>query len=1175
MNQYPNSMQKTLAKILSVILAATLILGGAPVAWAASDSQTDFAETDTVHVDKAAATVTVGNTHGDHFAVYEGMQEKTNDFILEADVELLSGGYDENKESRCAGLLFGLASKNMPGRVWRCVNIDAGRTTNDDGSVRGDGFRAFGPGIVETTEGGELTGIDVSKPLHLKLDVKASGEFTYTFGNAGGEMRTIESKVDGWTGGYVGVMSFCSEVRFSNIQFTDRASHKAAAANEVNPGDAYTSDLGGLAAYGGTWEVREDGLYSNAVDQGNCWAFSQKTGTNFVYSTDVTFLRDQGAATLLFRSASDDSWDDCYAVNLGGASHAGKMWRQEEGADQQLIDAREVKTAASKTYTLTVIAIDSWMQFYVNGELVGATADYTLSPGNKGQNTHYKTGYFGLLNWNGEMVFQNTTYTEITKTFTPLVSDITVTSSTGSVEGKAQFRSNEPITIQYVGNDASTVDVNVTPVNKNAKVVVQDASGKTYADGRNIPVAVGKNYITTTVTVTNDDGVEAYATYRTNVHRRQADEVYYNEPYRGQYHYSVKDGWANDPNGMVYYNGVWHLFYQFDDDPQHGNQVHWAHATSKDLITWEEQPMAFYPDANGAMYSGCAVADTTNTSGLFSSSKGGLVAIITCDGSGERIKIAYSEDEGATWTKFDEIAVDCTDDPLKVNDFRDPKVFRWENKWFMVIAGGPLRIYSSDNLLDWTCESTYSTLHTECPDLYPITASDGTVKWVLSRGGRFYKVGDFKQVNGKWTFVSDDIPEGGFWYAVADGDGVMNFGRDSYAAMTFYTQDFGTAANPTIPEIIEINWMNTWDDGYCQRVASTVKEQAGIDQQFNGTFNLLLKLGLEKRDGKYMLTQTPIQQYETLRDAQNAVTLTGVEAAAGNDLLKDFSGDCYEIVSTFTPGADTKKVGFSLREGTGEASKVVYDLETDTISLDRSQSGVLISDLFKTPDSQEVTRNADGTIDLHIYVDKASVEVFANGYTVAGAEQIFPKADSLGVSIIVEGGAAKADITVYPMNSIWTKQTQPAKAPSSPSTNEDEVLTRSMVAAVLHQREGAPGGSAVFTDVTAGSTDAEAISWAGSQGLMKGYSDKSFRPDASVTRQELAAILYRYSGMKGMDTAKTADLSTFTDGAAVSAWAADMVSWAVGVGVFSAEGRISPRGSVTQSELTQMLAVLA
>lgn len=1145
-------------KLISQILSAILLLSCLSPALAASADLTDFTETDTVRVDKAAGTVTVGNTHGDHFAVYEGQDQKANDFVLEADVELLSGGYDANKESRCAGLIFGVASKNMPSRQWRCVNIDAGRTTHDDGSVRGDGFRAFGPGIVETTTGGELTGIDVNKPLHFKLDMQASGEFAYTFGNVGGEMRTITASVDNWAGGYVGVMSFCTEAKFSNIQFVDRTNHSAAVSSTVKSGSTYNSDLGDLTACKGAWEIRADGLYSNAVDQGNCWAFSQKTGKNFVFSTDVTFLRDKGAATLLFRSANSSSWDDCYAANLDASSLVGKMWRQEEGIDLPLTDAKTVPAVANKTYTLTVIAIDSWMQFYVNGELVGATADYTLSPGNKGQNTHYKEGCFGLLNWNGEMIFQNTTCTEITDTFTPLASDIHVTSSTGSVEARAQFRTKEPITIQYVGNDASTVNVNVTPISKNAKAVVQDAGGKVYPDGKNIPVAVGKNYITLTITAANDDGVEAYATYRINAHRRQADEVYYNEPYRGQYHYSVKDGWANDPNGMVYYNGVWHLFYQFDDDPNHGNQVHWAHAVSRDLITWEERPMAFYPDANGAMYSGCAVADTANTSGLFSTDKGGLVAIITCDGSGERIKIAYSEDEGATWTKLDEIAVDCTEDPLKVNDFRDPKVFRWENKWFMVIAGGPLRIYSSDNLLDWTCESTYSTLHTECPDLYPITTSDGTVKWVLSRGGRFYEVGDFKQVNSKWTFVPDTD------YAGTDtaNDGVMNFGQDSYAAMTFYAQDFGTTAKPTIPEIIEINWMNTWNDGYCQRVASAIKEQASIDQQFNGTFNLLLKLGLEKRNGRYLLTQTPIEQYETLRDTGNAVTLTSVKAAPNNTLLSEFRSDCYEIVSTFTPGSGTTKVGFELRKGADETTKVIYDLKAENLSIDRSQSGVLVSNVFKIPDSQKVSRNADGTIDLHIYVDRASVEVFANGFTVAGAEQIFPKADSQGVSVLVEGDAATVDMTVYPMGSIWKEDTS------------NKIVTRGEVALFLYQQEGSPAASVgSFSDVPTGSTYAKAAGWASANGIMRGY-NRFFRPNESISRQELSAVLTRYAAVKGCDVNISGSVS-ISDQSSVAKWALDSVRWVVKTGVLATKnGSFIPNSSVSQSEFQQSLNTL-
>ena len=164
------------------------------------------------------------------------------------------------------------------------------------------------------------------------------------------------------------------------------------------------------------------------------------------------------------------------------------------------------------------------------------------------------------------------------------------------------------------------------------------------------------------------------------------------------------------------------------------------------------------------------------------------MAIITADGNGQRMQVAYSEDEGTTWTKLDKIVLDWSKDPLRDQAFRDPKVFRWEGKWFMVVAGGPLRIYSSKNLIDWTVEYTDRDLHTECPDLYPVTAPDGAIKWVLSRGDRYYKIGDFKEVGGKWTYVPDE--------AYVDEDGVMNFGRDSYAAMTYYIQDFGTAKNP-------------------------------------------------------------------------------------------------------------------------------------------------------------------------------------------------------------------------------------------------------------------------------------------------------------------------------------------------------------------------------------------
>ena len=265
----------------------------------------------------------------------------------------------------------------------------------------------------------------------------------------------------------------------------------------------------------------------------------------------------------------------------------------------------------------------------------------------------------------------------------------------------------------------------------------------------------------------------------------------------------------------------------------------------------------------------------------------------------------------------------------------------------------------------------------------------------------------------------------------------MNFGKDSYAAMTYYVQDFGTQENPTIPEIIEGNWMNTWDD-YCNKVADTV------GQNFNGTYNLNLKVGLKQENGKYVLTQTPISEYESLRDAENKISYKDVTISEDNDLLKDFAKDTYEIVAKFKPSEKTKKVGFRLRKNQNdtEYTDVIYDLENEKLSIDRSKSGKIISQEFKKINEQSnVKKNEDGSVELHIYVDKASVEVFSSNNTAAGANQIFPTPTSLGASVLVEGDPVKADIDIYPMKSIWTDKEELTDVESVGSMqNENQIL---------------------------------------------------------------------------------------------------------------------------------------
>jgi fructan beta-fructosidase len=486
----------------------------------------------------------------------------------------------------------------------------------------------------------------------------------------------------------------------------------------------------------------------------------------------------------------------------------------------------------------------------------------------------------------------------------------------------------------------------------------------------------------------------------------------YLEDYREQYHYSPAKAWANDPNGMVYFNGEYHLFYQYYPDASVWGPMHWGHAVSKDLIRWEELPIALYPDEGGTIFSGSAVVDKDNTTGFFDGIEGGgLVAIYTQDymsNGAERQKqsIAYSKDNGRTWTKYEGNPVIAAEsDPLNNSAFRDPKVFYNEEagKWFMVVAGGPLRFFSSENLKDWHPEGMQSEIQTECPDIYKLEVGDtGIYKWILSEGGRYYRVGDFKIVDGVWKFVDDN-----------NAHFTMNFGKDSYAAQTYY----GTNENGT-PDgrRIMINWMNTWDD-YCNNVAQ-------ITKTFNGSFNLQLELKLINTDQGVRLIQQPIDEYKTLRKSPTTFDNVTISPNQPN-IMSNLSGSQYEIVAEFTPDENTTEVGFKLRVGkdADQETIVKYNIGTEELVLDRSKSGKSPSaNKFLQAYSQKMSKTSDGKIQLHIFVDAASVEVFGNNGEVAGAAQIFPNRSSNGIEVYSVGGNSTAAIQYYPLSSIWNNE---------------------------------------------------------------------------------------------------------------------------------------------------------
>lgn len=219
----------------------------------------------------------------------------------------------------------------------------------------------------------------------------------------------------------------------------------------------------------------------------------------------------------------------------------------------------------------------------------------------------------------------------------------------------------------------------------------------------------------------------------------------YCEPHRPQYHFSPPFGWTNDPNGLVYFEGEYHLFYQYNPDDINWGPMHWGHAVSKDMIHWQNLPIALEPDELGTIFSGSVVVDEKDTSGFFGGSAG-LVAIFTHHGEYEQQSIAYSTDKGRTWVKYEGNPVITNEKTKAYKDFRDPKVFWYApgNTWIMILGGGIFRIYKSDNLREYELVSTLGVFE-EFLDLFElcVDGDPNNKKWVLSLAGYGYFIGEF------------------------------------------------------------------------------------------------------------------------------------------------------------------------------------------------------------------------------------------------------------------------------------------------------------------------------------------------------------------------------------------------------------------------------------------------
>ncbi|GGF30219.1 glycoside hydrolase family 32 protein [Echinicola rosea] len=472
--------------------------------------------------------------------------------------------------------------------------------------------------------------------------------------------------------------------------------------------------------------------------------------------------------------------------------------------------------------------------------------------------------------------------------------------------------------------------------------------------------------------------------------QEQKDEKSFDEQFRPQYHFSPPQQWMNDPNGMVYLDGEYHLFYQHYPDSNVWGPMHWGHAVSKDLLHWEHLPIALYPDSLGYIFSGSAVIDHGNTTGLGENGKDPMVAIFTYhhDKDGQSQGIAFSHDKGRSWTKYKENPV------LKspgIADFRDPKVSWYDRgngsgKWIMTLAvKDKISFYSSPNLIDWTHQSDFNPEWAayggvwECPDLFPLKTSDGEEKWVL-----LVSINPGGPNGGSATQYFTGNFDGQRFTAEGQKVKWLDYGADDYAGVTW----------SNIPQKdgrrLFIGWMSNWQ--YANVVPTTAWRSA---------MTLPRELELVAVEGDDRLASRPIRETKDLRSYSESI----------QGPTHQLKTPLFELELT---KANHEKASLTLSNELGE--KIVFRISGDQLIFDRSNSGKTdfeagFGNLHTAPTAGMAIKS------LRVFADRSSLEFFINDGEMVMTEIIFPNAPFSELDL--EGFDAGAK--VHYLKSIWNR----------------------------------------------------------------------------------------------------------------------------------------------------------
>lgn len=491
--------------------------------------------------------------------------------------------------------------------------------------------------------------------------------------------------------------------------------------------------------------------------------------------------------------------------------------------------------------------------------------------------------------------------------------------------------------------------------------------------------------------------------------------------YRPVYHHTPLYGWMNDPNGMVYKDGEYHLYFQYNPYGSKWGNMHWGHSVSTDLIHWNHLKPAIARDTLGHIFSGSTVVDKNNTAGYGDNA---LIALYTSasDEHGQIQCMAYSTDDGRTYTKYEKNPVLVPFDGLK--DFRDPKVFWYEpdKKWVMIVsADKEMRFYASQNLKDWEYMSAFGKGYGaqpnqfECPDFIqlPVDGNKNKMKWVMlvniNPGCMFggsateYFVGDF---DGK-EFTCDTKPEVVKW---------LDYGKDHYAAVCI---------SNTGERIISIPWMSNWQYANVTPI-----------RQYRGANGLPRELSLYTKDGQIYVAADVVKEVEALRKDTRSFDPITVKDEYKIDEIAPQTDGAYELEMDITPNT-SGVAGFDLMNAKGEVAKIYLDMKSGKLVMDRTASGMVAFGEKSEPHAKETDDHrktmsvnyqndfalgtwaplslCEGkTYHLNVFVDKCSVEIFVDGGRIAMTNLVFPTEPYNTLRFYTEGGEAQvSNMKVY------------------------------------------------------------------------------------------------------------------------------------------------------------------